>query len=197
MAESYSVDAQAKYTDESQAWEAIRILTECVMHVQPGGESLRRGFEMSSGPRRWKRDTLRELAVIRAQYDLEYPSVLWDYVLPGLQWYINGYMFDEHNQAVELSAYAGASYAKTEDAMRTVLARAKERGVELTMGTMQISVDEDEPSGSVPEIQINRSPMKRWKMFRAWVGPHLAAYVVATAAAVTAGWLLIRMGLGT
>ncbi|GAA2851834.1 hypothetical protein [Microbacterium arabinogalactanolyticum] len=196
MAESYSVNAQAKYTDESQAWEAIRILIECVEHVQPGGAPLQQGIEMSSGPRRWRRESLRELAVIRAQYDLEYPAIGWDYILPGLHWDVRGYMFDERDQAVEVSAYAGVSYAKTEDAMRTVLARAKERGVELKMGSMQISVDEDERSGNVPEIQINHSPMKRWKMFRAWVGPHLAAYVIATAAAVTAGWLLIRMGLG-
>lgn len=197
MAESYSVKARAEYTDEGQAWEAVRILTECVAHVQPDGEAVRNGFEMGGGPRRWKRETLRELAVIRAQYDLEYPTIHWDWVLPGLQWSVAGYMFSVTNQEVELSAYAGVSYARTEDAMRTVLARAKERGVILTMSPMEISVDEDEHPGKGPEIQINHSPMKRWKIFRAWVGPHLAAYVIATASAVTAGWLLIRMGLGS
>lgn len=197
LAETFSLEAEASYSDESKAWEAVRILAECVEHVQPGGHLMNGpGFLLLGDNKRWERQTVRELAVIREKFDIKYSALLWDYVTDGLHWSVGGWMFNAKSQKINVKAYAGSSLLGTEEALRTVVSRAQERGVEMMVKQVEISATESTGSPPSREIQVNTSPMRKWKMFRAWVGPHLAAYIVGIVSSISATGLLVWLGLG-
>ncbi len=197
MAETFSLEAVARFSDEKKAWEAVRILAECVEHVQPGGTQLDgRGFRMLGESKQWHRQTIRELKVICAQFDLEYPCVLWDYFAAGLSWNVGGWMFNAKSQEVRVKAYAGSDLMGTEEALRTVVRRAAERGVGMTVKRLKISATESTVARPSSQIFVKTSPIKKWKMFRAWVGPHLAAYIVGIVSSISATGLLVWLGLG-
>lgn len=205
MAEKFTIDAVAKFSNENKAWDAVRILAECVEHVQPNGLVFKdagtppnRGrFELSAKNKTWKRSTVRELAVIKEKFDLQAPVLSWTYYADGLMWGIYGWMFHRDYQQVELTAYNGTSLMGTEGALRTVVQRARERGLEMTVKEVQVFATESAASRPQAEIVVNTSPMKKWRMFRAWVGPHLAAYVVSTVSSLSATVLLVRLGIGS
>lgn len=197
MAETFSLEADAWFSEEKRAWEAVRILAECVEHVQPGGRTLYgSAFKLRGEGRRWERPTIRELAVIREQFDLKYPCVSWLYSTDGLSWSINGYMFSAAKQQVQVKAYAGSSLVGTEHALRTVVRRAQERGIEMNVKEIEFSATEPTDSRPFAEILVNTNPMRRWRVFRAWVGPHLAAYIVGIVSSLSATALLVWLGLG-
>lgn len=197
LAETFSLEAEASFSDENKAWEAVRILAECVEHVQPGGRLMNSpGFNLRGDNKQWRRQTVRELAVIREKFDIEYPCLEWGYVTDGLQWSVDGWMFNAKSQKIRVKAYAGASLLGTEEALRTVVSRARERGVEMTVKQVKISATESTDSPRSRDIQVNTSPMRKWKMFRAWVGPHLAAYIVGIVSSISATGLLLWLGLG-
>lgn len=197
MAETFSLEAVASFNDEKKAWEAVRILAECVEHVQPGGRLLSGpGFQMRGEGKIWERKTVRELAVIREKFELKYPSLSWDYWTRGLSWSVSGWMFNAESQEVRVKAFAGSNYIGTEEALRTVVRRARERRIEMSVQQVRISATESTERQSPNEIFVNTSPMKKYKMFRAWVGPHLAAYIVGIVSSVSATGLLVWLGLG-
>lgn len=105
-------------------------------------------------------------------------------------------MFNAKSQRVRVLAYAGSSLMRTEEALRTVVRRARERGIEMTLNPVLISATESSSARPSVEIFVNTSPMKKWKIFRAWVGPHFAAYVVGIVPSISATGLLVWLGLG-
>lgn len=196
MATTFSIEATAKLNAVSEAWEAVRVLTMCVEHVLPGGARFGRRYELSGDKKRWARESLPEMVVVRELYDLDSFVLYWDYLPAGMQWHLRAHTFQGGETHVELVAYAGADLIRTEEAMRTVLARASERGVDMKMGAVVHSSDEKPASVNTEEVVINTGPMKKIRIFRAWVGPHLSAYIVGTVASLTATGLAIWLGVG-
>ena len=197
MATTFSVTSKAEFEGFSAAWDAVRILAACVEHVTPNGSHFPPGtvFELSGDNKRWTRDTLSDIAVVRETYELKTHALHWDWAETGLMWRMSAQTFDDGKTHVQLQAYAGTDLIKTEAAMRTVVTRAAERGVKMRMGTVKHSSDERQTT-TTNSLVINTGPMKKWKIFRSWAGPHLFSYVVATLASVTAGVLLVVLGFG-
>ena len=197
MATTFSVMSTANFESLGAAWNAVRILAACVEHVAPNGTNFPPGtvFELTGDNKRWSRNTLSDIAAVRETYELKTPVLHWDWVETGLMWRMAAQTFDSGDTHVQLQAYAGTDLIKTEAAMRSVVARAAERGVKVRMGAVKHSSDESQATtGNSPVI--NTGPMKKWKVFRSWAGPHLASYVVATFASVTSGVLLVVLGFG-
>jgi len=195
MATTFSVKSGALFEGYVAAWNAVRILTACVEHVAPNGEHFPPGtvYELSGDNKRWARNTLSDMAVVHETHELTTHTLYWNWAETGLMWRMSAQTFHDGKTRVELQAYAGTDLIKTEEAMRTVLARAAERGVKMSMGTVRYAADERQ-TVIESSIVINKGPMKKWKIFRSWVGPHLPSYVVGTLASVTATVLLFVLG---
>lgn len=195
MPDTFSIELSAKPASASEAWEAARVLTTTVEHVNPGGHSFRDDWwELEAEGRRWSRPTLKELEVLAAGLELKDPTLYWNYSVDGLQWRLVVYLWSNRSAEVELDAYAGADRMATEEAVRLVVKRAADRGVELKRGETEVSSIEGPRKKSTVDLVINAKPMKKWAMFRAWVGPHLLSYIVGTVASVTATILLFVVG---
>ena len=195
MATTFSVDSNARFEDVTDAWTAVRILAECVAHVVPSGSQFPPEFELSGDNKHWTRETLPDLAVVRETYELDSFVVYWGWAADGMQWGLDAHTYEDGDTDVQLSVYAGVDLIKTEEAMRTVLARASERGVKLKMGPVEYRADESKAKAR-DTVVLNKGPMKKWKIFRAWVGPHLPSYIVGTLSSITSAVLLIVLGFG-
>lgn len=195
MATTFSIDSTGSFDNVTDAWNAVRILSECVAHVVPTGTHFPAGFELSGDNKHWTRETLADLAVVRETYELDSFVVSWGWAADGMQWGLSAQTFGDGiaGTDVRLSVYAGVDLIKTEEAMRTVLARASERGVILKMGPVEYRADES-PAKAKDTVMLNKGPMKKWRIFRAWVGPHLPSYIVGTLASVTSAVLLFVLG---
>lgn len=197
MPDTFSIKLLAGADGLAKAWETARVITTTIEHVHPEGRSFReQPWELSFDGRRWARGTAKELQVLAAGMGLEEGfAVYWTYNTTGLQWAITMYFWEEERVSIDVSAYAGQDRMATEEAARLVVKRAAERGVALKQYETRISSYEGPPRTSATDIIINRKPMRKWAMFRAWVGPHMASYVVGVLASVTAAGLIVILGL--
>lgn len=197
MPDTYSINLTHTTSDRAKAWEGTRIVTTTIEHVSPGGRKLKTTppWELMFDDRRWYRDSLKELEVLAAGMELESFVIFWNYVVEGLQWSVTVNFWPDGKTTIGVTAYAGTERMATEEAVRLVVKHARDRGVEFFQGPTKIRSTELSTAGDSKRLVINSKPMKKWAMFRAWVGPHMASYVVGVLASVTAAALLVVLRL--
>ena len=150
----------------------------------------------------WERNSLDELRKVANEYSLTEFNIGWDHAVQGLQWLVEGVIYDEYPSYVETKAYGGEDRMVTERAAHAVAQAAKRRGINLNTSETKISSkDTIDPVGRSGKAKVAKptplrlKPASLWSRVRAAAAPHFAAYVVAVAAAITASVVLVLWGI--
>ncbi|MGV8911794.1 MAG: hypothetical protein ACOH14_04180 [Rhodoglobus sp.] len=195
MVDSFKITLRRKLLDHSAVWREVHLIAKAVstVHDNKGGEWPEMPWSLSADSRHWERATLAELRRIAREHSLREFTVYWDYAVEGLQWSIDGSVYEEFPSVIEIDAYAGNDRMSTERAAQAVSDAARRRGIHVEIGDTEIS-STDSPSRSDSHRARKPTPFRdRRKGILSRVGAAFATHFPALLVTVVGGLAVIAV----